>query len=451
MNENVKQISKARFDALTLSRHPMASIMGEEAEWYADYGEIVLGCILKDRTDQDWGYIVLGRDEKGLFRCIDVMMSFENIGAARSELFEKIQDRSRSGVKVFPQGDIRRKKNEILRSRVPQDKLNPYFKSLFLEGHSPAREIIQEIAYAFVDLDGNFIEQFQTAGFNSRLWELYLYAYLHEELFVFERSHAVPDFQCIWIDGTGPVFIEAVTVNPNPAFDIRKAPTSPTEVAALLKDYMPIKYGSALYSKLKKEYWKLDHVQGHPLVLAIHDFHMNDSMIWSSSAIHTYLYGVETKFIYDDKGNLIVIPVGIASHEFKNKTIPSGFFSLEDAENVSAVLFSNSATISKFNRMGKLAGFGSPRVRMIRSGTCYGDDPNAIKPKTFSAEVDPATYSESWGEGLSMYHNPNATRPIDPLLFPGIAHHSLKDGKLCSLLPEFFPYSSVTLILVPKT
>jgi hypothetical protein len=44
------------------------------------------------------------------------------------------------------------------------------------------------------------------------------------------------------------------------------------------------------------------------------------------------------------------------------KVIPSGFFDLPGPENVSAVLFSNSGTISKFNRMGVVAGFGSRRV-----------------------------------------------------------------------------------------
>lgn len=44
----------------------------------------------------------------------------------------------------------------------------------------------------------------------------------------------------------------------------------------------------------------------------------------------------------------------------------------------------------------------------------------------------------------SMFHNPSATHPVDPEMFPGIAHHFLVDGQVMSLLPEFHPYSSFT-------
>src|SRR4029453_11466817 len=38
-------------------------------------------------------------------------------------------------------------------------------------------------------------------------------------------------------------------------------------------EYVPIKFGSALRSKLLKCYWDLPHVHGKPLVIAIQDFH----------------------------------------------------------------------------------------------------------------------------------------------------------------------------------
>jgi len=446
----IKTISKPRFDVLTLSKHPMATIMAEEVEWYADVNENVLGSVIRDRTDNDWNYVILGRDERGLFRWINGNVSFAEIGEARKELLQKIEQYAHDGKSVYPQHDSIKKKNEIFKPIVPEGKLHPHFKTLMShEGHSPAKEIIQEIAYAFVDLDGNFIEQFQTHGFNSRLWELYLYAYFHEELFLISDEYSVPDYTCI--KGPQTLFIEAVTVNPNPDFDIESAPKTPQEAETLLKDYMPIKFGSALYSKLNKKYWKLSHVKNHPLVFAIHDFHKDHSMLWSRSGITTYLYGIWFKHIFDHKGNLIIVPEKIESHEYKGKKIPSGFFLQEYAEYVSAVMFSNSATISKFNRMGKLAGFGSPRVKMKRIGTCHNHDPNATKPHVFERNIDPASYTESWGQGLEMYHNPNAKHPIDPDLFPGIAHHFLVGGKMHSLLPEFFPYSSMTLVSIQKS
>ena len=43
-----------------------------------------------------------------------------------------------------------------------------------------------------------------------------------------------------------------------------------------------------------------------------------------------------------------------------------------------------------------------------------------------------------------MFHNPHALRPVDPGMFPGIAHHFFDKGQVKSLLPEFHPYSSFT-------
>jgi len=118
-----------------------------------------------------------------------------------------------------------------------------------------------------------------------------------EGLFV-ERPKPAPDFM---VSRYGQrAFIEAVTVNPSDGEPL-PGPTEgppemrrPEEIKALLKGKMPIKFGSALYSKLsrKKPYWDLPDVVGYPLIFAIADFHEPQSMTWSSSALFEYLYGV---------------------------------------------------------------------------------------------------------------------------------------------------------------
>ncbi len=77
-------------------------------------------------------------------------------------------------------------------------------------------------------------------------------------------------------------------------------------------------------------------------------------------AINDYLFGLRATWHKDQDGKLHIKENAIREHRWGNKAIASGFFNQPDAEHVSAVLFSNSATLSKFNRMGKLAGFGSP-------------------------------------------------------------------------------------------
>ena len=149
-----------------------------------------------------------------------------------------------------------------------ESKLHPDFKGLASHRlHSPAREMIREIFRDFVDRDGNFVEQFQTTGFDARIWELFLFAFLKERGIDLDWSYEQPDF--IFKTNGSEACIEAVTVNPTQG----KAVTKSEDVQHEMDHEIPIKLGSALYSKLKKEYWRLPQVSGKPLILAIEDFH----------------------------------------------------------------------------------------------------------------------------------------------------------------------------------
>src|SRR5581483_10622960 len=182
----------------------------------------------------------------------------------------------------------------------------------------------------------------------------------------------------------------------------------------------------------------------------IHDFHLDDSMVWSAPALEEYLYGTRATWWKDTSGKLHIEEKPIREHRWKNKNIPSGFFNLPEAEKVSAVLFSNSATISKFNRIGKIAGFGNPDVKMVRLGTKPDNNPNAVKPIVFRVEVDPKRYDESWSEGVRIFHNPRALNPIPKELFPYCSHHYFKNGQRIAFLPKQFVFESKTIILTPK-
>jgi len=81
---------------------------------------------------------------------------------------------------------------------------------------------------------------------------------------------------------------------------------------------------------------------------------------------------------------------------------------------------------------------------MFRMGVRHDHDPNAVLPVQFLHEVKQGVVQETWAEGLSMFHNPKAVHPVDPTIFPGIAHHFFKDGQIESYLPEFHVYNSFT-------
>src|SRR5262249_44569042 len=157
-----------------------------------------------------------------------------------------------------------------------------------------------------------------------------------------DRSAAAPDFVCAGL--MGELAVEAVTVGPTrEGGTIVPPPSTETDEDRLqyLRDYMTIKFGSALYSKLQKAYWTLPNVAGKPFVLAISDFSSPRSMTHTRSALENYLYGYMHEPAYDADGKLKIVPRKIEKHQWGAKVIPSGFFDQPGAENVSAVLFSN--------------------------------------------------------------------------------------------------------------
>lgn len=447
MNEiTIKTLDEKRFNALAAyTRSPAAAYMSKELAWFSNEGETILGILLLDTIDKDYVSIVLGLDDVGRFRAFEVE-SFPDQESAINWLHNTIKWHTLNSVPVLSLGD-KTKALDLFTPIVPPERQHVYFRSLTRDAaFLPAREMIKRMMPYYVDIDGNFVEQFQSAGFDSRVWELCLYGYLTEEELFLKREYNAPDFMVMKYGET--VAIEAVIVGrkpENPPRYLRTMPISktPDEVMAEHENAMPIKFGSPLHTKLQKKYWELPHVAGNPIVFAIADFHDDQSMLWSSTALINYLYGYRHDFYYDDEGRLMIEPKKIESHKVGDKEIPSGFFFQPGTEQISAILFSASGTISKFNRLGRQAGFKDPSILMLRVGTCHDHDPNAAVPKAFRYVVDEKS-KETWGEGFSMFHNPNAVHPVPEHLFPSIGHHHIKNGLVVSTLSKFHPYASMT-------
>ena len=147
-------------------------------------------------------------------------------------------------------------------------KLNPMFTIVKdSDSHSPARGMIREVFNSCTDHDGNFVEQFQTTGFDSRIWELYLHAYLLDSRFSIQPSIS-PDF--LVTKGDDTIAIEAVTANPTQGLGSDYGQQANSSIRLLVppfdthfpnldgafeykqEDFVPIKLGSALYSKHTK-------------------------------------------------------------------------------------------------------------------------------------------------------------------------------------------------------
>lgn len=447
----MREISKLRFEALAgYARNPQAVLFAEEIAFFEDEAGTVVGMLIRDRSDNDFAGMAFGRDKKLRFRWISMTDFVAAPEQARDALAVLMAELAGKPDESYYQGDEVGEPIDFFTPVHAPEALHPDFMTVARHSvFSPARGIIEPMMRWHDDLDGNFVEQFQSTAFDQRIWELYLFATLTEVGFKLDAEHAVPDF--IGRSLRGEVAIEAVTVGPTrKGGQIVPPPPLETEEEqqSYLKEYMPIKFGSPLFSKLKKKYWDEPQIAEMPLVFAVADFSSPGSMVYTASALERYLYGYEFTAAFDEHDNFIGGPLKLAEHRWGKKVIPSGFFNIPDAQHVSAVISTTAGTISKFNRMGLLGGFGSGDVWALREGSCVPDDVTSTYPLAFQAIVNAAGYSESWSEGLNVYHNPNADRPLSEDLFPTAAHHHCDaEGNRTTHAPARHPLASTTQFL----
>lgn len=458
-----KPLSAARFDIYAMgARMSFSRVISEELAYWSDVDEKVLGMVFLDRVDEDYGWMIFARDRVGRFRCVDVEASLKSSDYAtigvRERIAKAIEDPAFG--ELGDQADEPNEPVDLLgvQMGVDQSKLHPHFKILVEDpGRAPARAVFKEIGPWLAPSDPHFVSEFQLKQFDQRLWELYLWATFRELGFDIKQPEA-PDFLC---RGPGLEFtVEATTVGPSKDGPLAAHPNPQTEeeLREFLTNYMPMKFGSSLTSKLNKKnkagesYWERGETANKPFILAIADFHIPGSkeepgsMTYTQSALWPYLYGHKLDWKKVD-GELVITPVKNANLQYADKKVPAGFFDLPCAENVSAVLFSNAGTLAKFDRMGVAGGFAAPDHRYFRIGLAYDANPNAVNGKPFMREVNDKEYQEFWSDELQLFHNPNAKYPLDKDAFAGFTQHYFVDGRPSSISVEGTTIASRTLIV----
>lgn len=445
---SIRSIEERRFAALAgYTREPNYLQAVQEYDWLESDDGRVLGSLTWDRFDYDFGWIALARDAQLRFRAVGVDASLPSSAVARERLIAAMTSLQGKPDSAFHQGDEAGQAVDFLTPLRPMDELAPIFRGLIENaGYSPARGLVEAMMRYHEDADGNFVEQFQTTGFDARIWELYLFATFTELGFARVPNVQVPDFV---LEGlAGRLGVEATSSNPTqgaaPAF-----PRSPEALKPYLENYIPIKLGRALRRKLDKPrpYWSSPEMKGTPFVIALQDFHGPGAMRFIVPAATEYVFGVRHSLVGGKRH-----VEWIKEHRFDDAALPSGFFRLPKSENVSAIIVNPQGTLVKFNRVGYIAGFGDRRVRMIRSGMRRHDaDPIDPRPRPFMEEVHAPGYEETWVEGMVVLHNPNALIPLDPDLLPGATHEFLRpDGVIMSKLPGNPPYVSETMVHPPE-
>src|ERR1700719_3726777 len=165
--------------------------------------------------------------------------------------------------------------------------------------------------------DGNFVKDFQSTGFDARIWEMYLAAFAHNLNLVIEQPYDRPDF--LLKRGAEGVWVEAVTANPTEG-------VQPSQPANDWEghDELAAKLGSPLFSKLNKRYWELPYVSNTPLVLAIADFHDPGPFRHGAEPLQRYLYGRHLKLMSKpgERVDYKMLPL----NRLGPKNVPAGFF-----------------------------------------------------------------------------------------------------------------------------
>lgn len=327
-------------------------------------------------------------------------------------------------------------RDSLFTSIVPPESQHQLFRAITSHpGHLPSREGLQAAYELFPSPDGNFIKDFQSTGFDARIWELYLSALFPSLGITVSQPSDRPDFHLTRDDEI--VWVEATTANATQG-SVQSQPEGYWEEI----EHVAAKLGSALFSKLNKRYWELPHVSGKPLVLAVADFHDPDPLRQNVGPISRYLYGKHSKLV-----SPIGEPVRSELLEVKSlgpKKVPAGFFNLPDAKYISAVLFSNAGTAAKFSRMA-FDNDRHPFVRMLRHGFSYNKESSAVAPEPFAYIVGSAP--ETWGQEVVVMHNPSALHPVSQAFFEPLCQQWFIEDDFRYKMPSFLPIMSRTIIV----
>ncbi|MDD1131207.1 hypothetical protein [Pseudomonas shahriarae] len=277
--------------------------------------------------------------------------------------------------------------------------LHPHFKHLLKDENKLIRDVISRWASGFEDRDNKFNHEFQTT-FNSSFWEVYLFQCFKDLNMAIDFSKASPDFTAA-VQGGKSIIIEAVTAN-------HAHNSSPEWVGEELKcdsdflNFSCVRILNAVDAKHKKflqSYSKLEHVKGRPFVIALAPFEQPMFFLQNNEAIIRVIYGQGI----DKYDNFVEVETPTA---LKNGRIPLdlGMFTSSKYKEISAIIFSTTATIGKAITQTSLP----VDVRCSR----YHEQRGLIVEIKGNAK-----HFETHLDGLQVHHNPYAENKLTPEAF----------------------------------
>lgn len=302
---------------------------------------------------------------------------------------------------------------------VETDKQHTNYRLITSGMCGPELEVIQSWSDGFIDRDGKFVQEFQTT-FNSSFWELYLHATFRHLGVRLDFTHSSPDF----VAHCGEqAFVAEATIASHPEGYTAEweRDVSPDSIQKLkpkeIVELATVRLANAIDGKWKKyrqQYSKLAHVRGKPFVICVAPFDQPFFFMQSDNALRRVLYGHDRLLYFDNQstGDRVILGELRAENFAKpsGATVPIGFFRDNRMADVSAVIFSNTATFGKVRALSKDGAYP-----MLFTALRYND--YGLVPIQICAEKP--DYEESLLDGLHVCLNPFATHPLDERIFEG--------------------------------
>lgn len=409
---------------------------------------IACGVLRRDIADGSLGILVMRRRVDEVLTVTAEEWGFADVDAAKA----RIADLLREGEppEPLPSGVPRRPALHDLQQRSPSD----IFKLLSSHTHHPAAWMLNQLYLALPNPDANWAADCQTSNFHTRLWEAQLLGSFREQGLIVTQPFESPDFRIENRHG-GVAWVEAVTANPQVAYNHVNAPQSrpPQAREEIFFGPAALRFAKTLGSKLQRRYDNLPHVAGQPFMIAVADFQAPGSMTWSREGLIGYLYGTGAEVTEVD-GSRKARSVSV-SHLQGPSAFPAGLFANDQHSELSAVIFSNACSLAKFNRVA-ITTLDVPKgLRYMRIGKFFDRTPGALEGIPFCLDVTSEDYKclwpsgrEPWSAELEVFHNPFARHPVAFDLLPEATHWFDQGGEVvCSTIYEHSVLWSRTMIL----
>jgi hypothetical protein len=337
---------------------------------------------------------------------------------------------------------------------VPPEDQHHHFKELISGYNDPEREALARWAGGFVDRDGKFVQEFQTT-FWSSFWEIYLYAGFRALGYEVDLTHPSPDFLLSRTDAT--LVAEAAVAREAEGYvsEQHRRPNVgiPRPDMRALLEYATLRLSNAFASKLAKyreRYAALPHVTGKPFVVCLTPFEQPMAFLQSIQAMQRVLYTYDGPVWGNDALTGERTIVGESRVESVEKdsgeNIPLGYFSDRRATEVSAIIFSTTASIAKLRGVAEDQG-----QQVFFEVTRY----NAHHARLTTRLLDKARYRETLLDGLHIMLNPFAAHALDVSPFRGrevSIHHgySAEHRTTISDIPHGALIGRSTMVVDPR-